>query len=166
MAALVNISEAARLAGVSRQTLYKRYITPGVLSVVKDREAPVIDVAELIRVFGELKGPNGIHQAPQANPLALEAELNAVRRQLAEKDSLLRDATEREAWLRGHVVEITGVLRLLEHKGNTDQVQQLQDELRRIKRAGQRQLDSLQQALETEKNKGFWSRLFNWGGNP
>lgn len=160
--ALVNISEAARLAGVSRQTLYKRYITPGVISVVKDGDAPAIDVSELIRVFGDLKGANCNSQAPTGDCAALEAELNAVRRQLAEREMQLREAQEREAWLRGHVAEITGALRLLEHKGDTDQTQQLKEELKRVKRVGQRQLDGLRQEL-AEAKRGFGARLFNWG---
>ena len=46
----VSISDAARLAGVSRQTLYDR-INSGTLS----RTPEGIDVAELARVYPELK---------------------------------------------------------------------------------------------------------------
>ena len=53
----LSISESARRAGVARSTLYEYYIKPGKISVEVDgRGNKVIDVAELLRVFGELKG--------------------------------------------------------------------------------------------------------------
>lgn len=53
----VNISEAIKLAGVSRSHFYKKYIKQGVLSVESAKDGSKrIQVAELIRVFGELKG--------------------------------------------------------------------------------------------------------------
>lgn len=59
---LVSISEAARLAGVSRKTV-QRYIDSGKLSATSDGTAsgtgahPLrqVEISELIRVFGELK---------------------------------------------------------------------------------------------------------------
>ena len=52
---LVTITEAARLAGVSRQTLYKK-LGNGTLSASVDRHGDrAIDTSELLRVFGELK---------------------------------------------------------------------------------------------------------------
>ncbi len=50
------ITEAARLAGKSRSTLYKTYIETGKLSVGQDSATgrPVVDTSELIRVFGAL----------------------------------------------------------------------------------------------------------------
>lgn len=57
--ALVTISEAARLAGVSRKTV-QRYIATGKLSatVGGTGDAPLrqVEISELVRVFGELKG--------------------------------------------------------------------------------------------------------------
>lgn len=61
--ALVSISEAARLVGVSRKTL-QRYIASGKLSATVDGTGGAtgahplrqVEISELIRVFGELKG--------------------------------------------------------------------------------------------------------------
>ena len=52
---LVNISEAATLAGISRSHLYKKYIETGEISVNRDAQGnPRIDITEIQRVFGEL----------------------------------------------------------------------------------------------------------------
>jgi hypothetical protein len=53
--ALVNISEAARLAGISRSHLYRHYLKPGKLSLSKNELGqPVIETSELLRLFGTL----------------------------------------------------------------------------------------------------------------
>lgn len=53
--ALVNVTEAARLAGVSRPTLYRR-MESGTLSFTLDaNKERRIDTAELLRVFGKLR---------------------------------------------------------------------------------------------------------------
>jgi hypothetical protein len=51
----VSISEAAKLAGISRQHLYKKYIQTGEISVERHYDVPKIQISELLRVFGELK---------------------------------------------------------------------------------------------------------------
>lgn len=53
--ALVNVTEAARLAGVSRPTLYRR-MESGKLSFTLDaNNERRVDTAELLRVFGKLR---------------------------------------------------------------------------------------------------------------
>lgn len=54
MESLLSISDAAKQAGISRTTLYKKYIDTGVISVQRVNDQPRIDAAELIRVFGNL----------------------------------------------------------------------------------------------------------------
>ena len=52
----VNITQAAKLVGISRTTLYKTYIKTGEVSVSKNYKGhKEIDTSELLRVFGELK---------------------------------------------------------------------------------------------------------------
>lgn len=125
--AKVSISEAARLAGVSRQHLYKKYITPGVISVDKGGDTPVIDTSELIRVFGALDGVavdsqvtvNCLQEETQIDDIEysrLQAEIKALRDTLADREAQLSEAKDREKWLQQHVNEVTGALRLLEHK--------------------------------------------------
>lgn len=126
----VTITEAARLAGISRQYLYTKYIKPGVLTVKKDdNDKPCIDTAELMRVFsGRLPGPKGqstpdtssdiqaLQNMTRENDIknaALQAEVEALRESI-------KAADKRETWLQGKVDELTGQLavahKLLEHK--------------------------------------------------
>lgn len=68
--AQVNISEAARLAGISRSHLYRHYLKPGKLSLSKnDLGQPVIVTSELLRVFGTLQGDSS--QTTEGNKPAL-----------------------------------------------------------------------------------------------
>jgi hypothetical protein len=64
--AKISISEAARLAGISRSALYRGYISKGKLTVERDKNnAPMVDTPELFRVFGETAkrtGEQGIDQ--------------------------------------------------------------------------------------------------------
>lgn len=126
----VTITEAARLAGISRQYLYTKYIKPGVLSVKKDENAkPYIDSAELLRVFnGRLPGPkeastedtkdttSTFRKITVENDIknaALQAEVEALR-------EAMTAARSRETWLQGKVDELTAQVaaahKLLEHK--------------------------------------------------
>lgn len=126
----VTITEAARLAGISRQYLYTKYIKPGVLSVKKDNDGkPYIDTSELLRAFnGRLPGPkeastedtkdatSTFRKITVENDIknaALQAEVEALR-------EAMMAARTREAWLQGKVDELTAQVatahRLLEHK--------------------------------------------------
>jgi len=53
--AKVNISQAAKLTGKNRTTIW-RHIHSGKLSIERDRDGlPFVDTSELIRVYGELE---------------------------------------------------------------------------------------------------------------
>ncbi len=117
-----SISEAARLAGVSRSHFYKKFIKTGLISVERDKDdKPVIDTAEIMRACGDLKAGNSpTTQNGQVNTpekhiqnTALQVEIQLLREQLTA-------AQEREKWLQGKVDQLTDQLntttRLLEHK--------------------------------------------------
>lgn len=62
--AYVSLSEAARLAGISRSTLYERINKGGLSTTVDHRGRKVVQIAELIRVFGDsLQLSDSIKQA-------------------------------------------------------------------------------------------------------
>lgn len=124
-----SISEAAKLAGVSRSHFYKKYIRPGVISIEKDKDDnPIIDTAEIMRVFGGIHGdtikdvskiqtdtPENAHKNT-----ALQTEIQLLREQLTA-------ALDDKKWLQGKVDQLTGQLdattRLLEHKTPPEQPQ-------------------------------------------
>ena len=55
----VNISQAAKLAGLSRTQFYDGYVKKGIVSVDRSiPRRPKIDTAEIIRVFGTLHADN------------------------------------------------------------------------------------------------------------
>ncbi len=127
--AKVSITAAAKLAGVSRSTLYRTYIEKGLLSASKDQQGKrCIDTSELLRVFGTLQGEaeqgdtsdsvgqsdatpsDSVEQpekSPQSNELALELELKLTKEQLEESRS-------REEWYKKKIDDLTDTMKLLE----------------------------------------------------
>ena len=104
----VSISEASRLTNKTRKTVYK-YIQDGLLTVSMDTQGKkVIDISELIRVFGEIEMPeytvvnnteisNNTHQVTlESIQLIAEKDVEIARLQslLSGKDELLNAKNE------------------------------------------------------------------------
>lgn len=126
----VSISEAARLSGISRQTLYVKYINKGSLSVERDSaDKPVIDTAELLRVFPGMKLPDNrasVYGQPLTEELsskinALDMELTATREQLQASQEREKQAQERERWLQQQIDKLTDTIKMIEHKTESGQ---------------------------------------------
>jgi hypothetical protein len=106
--AKVTVTEAARLAGLGRQQLYRGYISTGKISVERDHNGrPRIDTAEILRVFGEIRGipeatQNGHAENGEKRHMdgELQAILEAKDEVISELRERLREAGEREEWLR------------------------------------------------------------------
>lgn len=118
--ARVSITEAARLAGVSRNSFYKSYLQKGVISVSKDSSGKkFIDTSEVLRVFGELQGDDKLQGGSKgdSSPLppitpeetAKDVEIRLLREQLSKSE-------DREHWLQSRVDALSSTLKLLEHK--------------------------------------------------
>lgn len=117
-----SVSEAARLAGVSRSHFYKKFIKTGLISVERDKDdKPIIDTAEIMRACGTLKAENrpttetGQLDTPEKHiqNTALQVEIQLLREQLTA-------SLEDKKWLQGKIDQLTDQLntttRLLEHK--------------------------------------------------
>ena len=104
----VSISQASRLTNKTRKTIYK-YIQDGLLTVSMDTQGKkVIDISELIRVFGEIEMPeytvvnnpeisNNIHQVTlKSIQLIAEKDVEIARLQslLIGKDELLNSKND------------------------------------------------------------------------
>ena len=128
--AQVSISEAARLAGISRGGLYKSYLNKGVVSVSTDSAGKkFIDTSELLRVFGELKGDSSelspseqkytgtlSPEKPQENgETAQDVEIKMLREQVEE---LKAD----KAFYQAQVTELTSTMKLLEAPKSSEPV--------------------------------------------
>ena len=102
---LVSKSEAARLAGVSRQTIHRK-VSQGELSATDG----MIDTSELIRVFGEIRDADSVTDdasQPVKRPsrgnsnvqVQLQARVDTLETELAVTREQLRDtATDRDEW--------------------------------------------------------------------
>lgn len=140
----LNLTQAAKAAGITRRTLYN-HINQGKVTASRDgKNNPVIDVSELIRVYGNVSLPvkkiPTISQRKNTQENSTPEPLEAVRRELAELKAsvtlLLEDKVAREEERQRHESE-----RL-----------QLQEEITRLK-----------SELDSERHKGFWSRVFKRG---
>ncbi len=103
--AKVSISEAARMAGIARSTLYRVYITTGKISIEKDHLGkPVIDSSELLRVFPEL---SATEKQDNLNQLATVEEYTKLQSDVERLEALLQAKTEE----LGRAIEEIGWLR-------------------------------------------------------
>ena len=105
----LNISQAARAANISRNTLYKK-LKRGAISKEQDAEGnPVIDVSELLRVYPKLDMDAALDTeedtAHKSEPVTtqdtigaalLELEIKHLNEKLQAEQERRRDAEERE----------------------------------------------------------------------
>lgn len=131
--AKVSVSEAARLAGISRTNFYKNYVKSGKITVDQDHAGkPQVDTAEILRVFGELKktqdDSNPVREKTQritpekhSENSAFEVELRAVREMLKVREAQLEEAQERERWMQRQIEELTSTVRLIEDKSKPEE---------------------------------------------
>ncbi|HBT4361956.1 hypothetical protein CIG40_29095 [Klebsiella pneumoniae] len=138
---LLNLSQAAQAAGITRRTLYN-HVKQGKVTVSRDgKNNPVVDVSELIRVYGNVNIPekqipgishrkNTQQNFPQEQLLAMQKELADLRQAVT---LMLEDKTSREEERRQH-----------------------DDERRKL----QAEVDRLTTEL-TQKKKRFWSGWFS-----
>jgi hypothetical protein len=127
--ALVSISQAAKLAGKSRSTLYRTYIDTGKLSVQKDATGKaVVDTSELLRVFGDIGVADATANATAQSDTSLQnatpqkdSEISLLRELLKAKDEQLSEAKEREEWMRKQVDDLMLSVKLIQDKSEKKQ---------------------------------------------
>ena len=157
---LVNLTEAAKLAGKSRSYFHTNYIKKGKISVNRsDPKNPKVDTSELLRVFGELTtNTNEEHTREQQETSKentellleterLKAEVEGLKALVKAKDEQIKRESEstEEARQRANIAE-------QQYKN------MLEDKMKRDKELNK--IEELEEALQHEKSKGFWSRLF------
>ena len=103
----VSITQAAKLAKISRSTLYNKYIKPGVISVETIDDKKLIDVAELIRVFGNVQLDNQIIQNDTPYYATNTADKDKL---ILTLEKQLTEAKEREDWLKQQLENTTHLL--------------------------------------------------------
>ena len=115
--AQLRIAAAARAAGKDRGTL-NRYIKSGKLSTTKDASGcTVIETAELLRVFGELKGDGKDTAMDAAAPAAANSSVQHVFEATLELlKQQLHASQDREAKLLGMLEQEQQTRRELEQR--------------------------------------------------
>lgn len=112
-----SISEASKLTGKARSTLH-RHLNSGKLSKEIDVDGqPVIDTAELVRVYGPLQGQDSsatgavVQQATPLQDSALQAKIEAMMEaRIDQLQADLNDARkERDDW-KAQAQRLSGLL--------------------------------------------------------
>ena len=109
--AKVSISEAIRMAGVSRSHFYNKYINKGLISVQVEDDKKLIDVSELIRVFGNIHVENSSkeHNRTVEDSQNISDKTNIIElleQQLLESKQREIEAKNREEWLQKQIDEL------------------------------------------------------------
>jgi len=119
--AKVSISEAARLTGKSRTTLH-RLIKTGELSTCSGvRNAKMVDISELIRVFGEISKPvneQPFEQDSEQHVTGHSALNEQVVNSLKQEVEHLRTLVSAQ---ESHIDSLKQSLQLLEYKKDVQQ---------------------------------------------
>jgi len=114
--AQVSISEAARLTGKSRTTLH-RLIKTGELSTCRgERNAKLLDTAELLRVFDSLNLKQPEQVSLQVNEQSVAAKVDGseqVVQQLQQEVEHLKSLVSAQS---SHIESLKHAMLLLEHK--------------------------------------------------
>lgn len=119
--AKVSISEAARLTGKSRTTLHRLIKTGDLSTCAGVRNAKMIDISELIRVFGDISKPvqeQPFEQVPEqrvtVTPALSEQMVSSLKLEVEHLRTLV-SAQE------SHIDSLKQSLQLLEHKKDVQQ---------------------------------------------
>lgn len=121
--ALLNITQAAKAAGITRQYLHTYYIKKGKITVTQDNMGkPFIDTSEIIRVFGNIqlddnKAETSLHNVTHEDTIKimeLEHTIKVLEERLRSKDDLLHEKEQR-------ILENKTALLLIENKIKSDE---------------------------------------------
>jgi len=123
----LSISQAAKMAGVSRSYFYKSYLNNNRISVEKDHSGKkVIDQSELIRVFGKFHEDTPGHaqdvskeddrEHQETSCTSLETENALLKQEIHFLKGQLKAAQEREKWFQTQITDITSSLKFIEDK--------------------------------------------------
>jgi hypothetical protein len=108
----LSITAAAKAVGISRQTMYKKYINHGLISVETVDDVKSIDTSELLRVFGRLQpiDESELQHATEHGTPVYNAEVAAKDELIAILKQQIEDNKEREKWLMSQLEKTTHLL--------------------------------------------------------
>lgn len=174
----VSISDAAKMVGVTRATLYE-HITQKKISVIgKETKRPKINVSELIRIYGDklqpLDAANDKTPLSQAGDRSLIAAAENVA--LKEKLQMIEEERERErrlltAQIDSQQAQIENLQESLKKEQDTvgkvtamltDQRSEVEKKAKEETAQAQKwvELEKAVQSLAENQNQYFWKKLF------
>lgn len=112
----VNITQAAKLADMTRQNLHKNYIKKGILTVDRSNpKKPVIEMSELLRVFPNIKRDvkSDVKSSRQTTEeidfvvVTLNEKIRSLEAEVAMRERILHEKEERIADLKLTVALLT-----------------------------------------------------------
>lgn len=111
----VSISEAIKLVKISRSHFYKRYVNTGEISIIVENNRKLIDVSELMRVFGKIHTENIQKKQLSTieNSINIEEKdkiIELLEKQLVESKERERQFLEREIWFKNQLEKTTHLL--------------------------------------------------------
>ena len=119
--AKVSISEAARLAGKSRTTLH-RLIKAGELSVsTGDRNAKMVDISELCRVFPDVRLSTGEHRNEQVSEQRVTGVVTGAEQDNARLKQEVEHLKALVSSQQSHIESLKQAMLLIEHKQQSEQ---------------------------------------------
>lgn len=107
----ISISEAIRMVGISRSHFYKKYINTNLISIINENEKKLIDISELIRVFGNIQLENNKSVQQHTTEYNINTHekdniIDILKNQLNEAMAREKEAKEREKWLITQIDEL------------------------------------------------------------
>jgi hypothetical protein len=107
----ISISEAIKMSGVSRSHFYNKYIKHGLISIIVEDNKKLIDVSELIRVFGSVQlenNQNGHIRTTEytSNTTEKDKIIEILEQQIAEFKNRECETKIREEWLQNQINEL------------------------------------------------------------
>ena len=148
----LTVTEAAEAAGIARSTLY-RAIEAGEITRTPDKR---IDVADLVRVYGELRHLPGEEDTVMATSDETPSETTAAAAAAAAASTRADEA----AWLRSLVDRQQATI-----ERQARELREAEERAERREATWLRQLDALTTKLlpapepTRKEHPGFWSRL-------
>jgi len=107
----VSITQAAKLAKISRSTLYNKYINTGIISVETVEDKKLIDMSELFRVFNNgLSQDNTDTHTKSTQDTVEQLENTAKDKIISLLEKQLQEAKDREEWLKTQLEKTTHLL--------------------------------------------------------
>jgi len=154
----ITLSEAATVGYASRPTIYRK-ISAGELQLHTDGNKKVVDVADLIRVFGE-PGERNVVVSADAKALATQAENDQLKQELLQAKAALADKEKALVDARVSAEKERDRLLTQIEEGTKRLSDMREDKVREADRT-----DDLKKAIETlektvSERKGLFSRLF------